>query len=132
MLRTLAIASSAFLISIGGAQAALTGAELRSEILDREIAFLHKPTGYAGLVRYVAGGSAILWNANRHPRSDSGRWRIVGNRLCVRWQLTRSGEEACFTFLRAGPGMYCTSHRVAARIVIGGVRPFPNCTELVS
>ena len=132
MFRKLSVVSLALLSSIGGAQAALTGAELRSEILDREIGFLYRPTGFSGLVRYLAGGSAILWNASRHPRSDSGRWRIVGNRLCVRWQLTRGGEEACFTFSKVGPGMYCTSHRVAAKIAIGGVRPFPNCTELVS
>jgi len=133
MFRKAAVATSFLLASVAGAQAALTGAVLRSEILNREIAFFHRPSGFKGLVRYLAGGNAILWNANQHPRSDAGRWRIVGNQLCVQWKLTRAGEEACFTFSRAGPGMYCTSHRVAAIVRIGGDRPdFPNCAELVS
>ena len=133
MYMPMGLITAIFLTTSRWASAELSAEEIRYEIIDRELAFYYAPTGREGLGRFAPDGTAFGWNSNLVSKTDIGKWRLVGNHLCVQWQITRGGEEACFTFLRAGPGMYCTSHRVAVTANVGSARPeFPNCTSLVS
>lgn len=57
-------------------------------------------------VRYSAGGTmsakskAMLAFAG--AASDTGTWRISGNRFCQRWNTWYGGKEQCFTVTKTG------------------------------
>lgn len=98
---------------------ALTGAELtelfgpytHGAVLDGDI----RP-GTSRDVRFLPGSIVLGSNLQAYIQwldrvsgtagQDSGKWRIVGDTLCVTWELRNLGAETCFRQYRLGENAY--------------------------
>lgn len=49
---------------------------------------------------YGVGGGA--WAKSGGEKAETGSWRIVDDRLCVRWTQSMGGQESCYAVLRKG------------------------------
>jgi len=96
----LSVASAA-----GAAAVAVTGPEIET-LLSGATVEMDTPLGRKITVRYVAGGR-LSGNAGElgsylGAPTDSGRWWIVGNRLCNKWMKWFEAEVQCLDLERDG------------------------------
>lgn len=86
----------------------LSGDEIRNKIAGKRV-FLAVPLGgefplfYQTSGRVDGSGDAVGLGRYMAP-TDSGRWWIMGDRLCQQWRSWYNGREFCFTISSTTPG----------------------------
>ena len=49
--------------------------------------------------KYRPDGTVLVaWNEPARSGTDSGRWRIGGNLLCIKFKAVHGGKERCYKF----------------------------------
>lgn len=60
-------------------------------------------SGYEYAATFNPDGSAsVSWDNG----SDTGSWRMEGDRFCGKWKVIRNGQEVCSSVYRIGPNEY--------------------------
>lgn len=105
MKRTLLSAVLVLSILSPAMAANLNNDQLRAEFSGKSFKFL-TAKGAAGRIRYSKNGKVHLSKTNFDVKSDTGTWRIKGNRICSRWKIIRGGKEKCFGMRKTGKGNF--------------------------
>lgn len=81
----------------------LSGDEIKAQIVGKPFKWQSADGKTKGAILYAPDGKAGMTDANLPGiSSDSGKWRINGNEMCVTWEKLRKGAEGCFTISGAG------------------------------
>jgi hypothetical protein len=91
------------------ADPALSPAELRAELTGAPILWWEAEGWRRGSLYLAPDGAAEIGLDGPAPATDTGRWRLDGDRLCTVWTTLRGGEERCYRVERAGAGRFATS-----------------------
>jgi hypothetical protein len=101
----LAISGSAFADDGAGG---LTGHKLRRQVSGKTLYFM-TPIGAEIPIRYRPNGSmrgatsaSLAALGGESVSSDTGRWWVIGERLCQRWRNWLDGRSYCYRFRIAG------------------------------
>jgi hypothetical protein len=99
-------------VAFGGAAAeeALDGSALRKAVSGKTV---HLATPMGGLpIRYqtdgTMSGSAGTLAAYTGSLTDRGRWWVVADKLCQRWNSWLGGKSHCFTLRQQGGTVHWT------------------------
>ncbi len=58
-------------------------------------------------IRHFPDGKATInWNADANSGSDTGIWRVKGNKSCKKWDNIWDGDERCWTIYKIGDSQY--------------------------
>lgn len=79
----------------------MTGDQIKTEFAGKSFKFV-TAKGATGTIRYLKNGQTRLSKTNFSVKSDKGKWRIKGRRICVTWKIIRKGKEKCFGMKKTG------------------------------
>ncbi len=58
-------------------------------------------------IQHLPGGRiTINWNADANSGSDTGIWRVKGDKSCKKWDTIWNGVERCWTIYKVGDNTY--------------------------
>jgi hypothetical protein len=108
ILCSLLVTGSPFILSSSAmAVSALTGKQLRAELVGRWIRYQGvRTTGW-----YIYRNDGTVFVRTSSQTRTGGTWAIKGNKFCSRMKF-RNYRLFCFTVSRLGKNHYKTSHRV--------------------
>ncbi|GIL00962.1 MAG: hypothetical protein BroJett030_08610 [Alphaproteobacteria bacterium] len=84
----------------------MTGSELKAAFVGKPLKWQTADGKIRGTASYKADGSAAATGNFGSFTSDTGSWRINGNKLCVKWKKIRGGKERCYTVEAKGRGKF--------------------------
>ena len=91
------------------AAADLTDAEIRLELIGRQIEWWDEDGWLTGYLFLLPDGSAEI-TVDRPERSDdTGRWVVRSGLLCTVWGELRQGDEKCYSVEKTTDGRFRTS-----------------------
>ena len=93
----IAAAGAIALIGISSALAdhgELTGDQIRQTLAGAKVQFTNNK-GVTFEMRFEEDGSANMTGDNRF--SDTGTWKLDGDRYCAQWKRFRKGKQACWS-----------------------------------
>jgi len=86
----------------------LTQAEIRDELVGRQIVWWQSDGWQSGHLTLGASGEAELTIDRPGRRLDTGRWVVRGDQLCTEWSTVRAGAK-CYRIERGADGRFLTS-----------------------
>ena len=86
----------------------LTEAEIRGELVGRQIVWWQSDGWQSGHLTLGASGEAELTIDRPGRRLDTGRWVVRGDQLCTEWSTVRAGAK-CYRIERGADGRFLTS-----------------------
>lgn len=92
-----------------GVAGELTQAEIRDQLVGRQIVWWQQDGWQSGLLTLGPDGAAELSVDRPQPQLDVGRWTLRGAELCTQWNAMRSGAEKCYSLQRDEQGRFVTS-----------------------
>jgi hypothetical protein len=113
MIRALAgsvlLLAASGLMPIGAASAdELSEAEIRNELVGRQIVWWQSDGWQSGHLTLGADGAAELSIDRPGHQLDTGRWVVRGDELCTEWSTVRAGAK-CYRIKRGADGHFLTS-----------------------
>ncbi len=58
-------------------------------------------------IQHLPGGRmTINWHADANSGSDTGIWRVKGDKSCTKWEKILDGVERCWTIYKIGDNQY--------------------------
>jgi hypothetical protein len=93
-----------------GWAADLSGDEIKAMLIGKNFAFKTNDGKFSGRIIYAANGSVQM--NGKLPlglKSETGVWRVDGNRLCIKYKKIRGGDETCLTYEARPNGTFFSS-----------------------
>ncbi|BBE74420.1 hypothetical protein [Oharaeibacter diazotrophicus] len=103
------------------AAAPLGDAEIRAELVGRDIEWWENGGWHAGSLVLAPDGRAEITVDTPAPSADVGHWTVSGGRICTVWDSVRAGAEKCYSLERGGAGDFVTSGGNVFRVRAAGV-----------
>lgn len=83
----------------------LTGSEIRSLLPGNSLRGTDKSGSY--VIYYTSASTMkIVYTTSKRTRTNSGRWRVSGDRYCRQWQKLGKGKERCVDLFKRGNSIY--------------------------
>lgn len=113
MKRVAPLAIIALAVPLSTAEAAnLTGEQIGALISGKTV-YWHNITGHrSGKITWSSGGSQKISGDLGKVKTDTGKWRVSGNKLCSTWEHLTKGKEKCEAIKPAGKNSYQMGGRV--------------------
>ena len=83
----------------------LTGPEIQSLLPGNSLRGTDRSGSY--VIYYASANTMkIVYTTSKRTRTDSGRWRVSGDRYCRQWQKLGKGKERCVDLFKRGSAIY--------------------------
>jgi len=94
---------------VAASAADLTDAEIRMELIGRQIEWWDEGGWLTGYLFLEPDGSAEIIVDRPERSDDSGRWAVRQGMLCTVWGELRQGGEKCYSVEKTADGRFRTS-----------------------